>query len=149
MSMSSDKYEMLARKVELFRGLTGDDIEVIFSKGMTIRVPKGETLFYKGTVGNQMYVIFGGQIDIVDGKRVLASLVTGDMFGEMALVNSEPRSATAISVEDCTLFVLTETTFQRLLNKKVAVQTLLNIIRTLSHRLRETNRRLAKLQQMD
>ena len=134
---------MLARRVELFRGLTAHDIAKIFSRGMTVRVLKDETVFYKGTVGSQMYIVLEGQVAVYDGENRLATLSTGDMFGEMALINREPRSATVMAIKDCHLFVLSETTFQRLLTKRVSVRILLNIVRTLSHRLRDTNARLS------
>lgn len=132
----------LAQKVELFHGLTVEDVAKIFAKGMTIRVLQGETVFYKGTVGSQMYVVLGGQVAVRDGESTLAVLKTGDMFGEMALINNEPRSATVVALEDSHLFVLSETTFQTLLTKRVAIRILLNIVRTLSHRLRDANVRL-------
>ena len=131
--------KMLARKVDLFSGLTPEDVSKIFSRGMTIRVLKGETVFYKGTVGSQMYVVLGGSVAVRDGDKDLAILATGDTFGEMALINNEPRSATVVSAEDSLLFVLSESTFQQLLTKRVAIQILLNIVRTLSHRLRDSN----------
>jgi len=130
---------VLVQEVELFRGLTPDDVMKIFARGMTIRVLRGETVFYKGTIGSQMYVVLGGKVVVRDGDKELASLARGDMFGEMALINNEPRSATVVAEEDSLLFVLSETTFQHLLTKRVAIQILLNIVRTLSHRLRDAN----------
>ena len=129
----------LARQVGLFNGLTPDDVAKIFARGMTMRVLKGETVFYKGTVGSQMYVVLAGTVAVRDGDKTLASLAVGDTFGEMALINNEPRSATVVAEEDSLLFVLSETTFQQLLTKRVAIQILLNIVRTLSHRLRDAN----------
>ena len=130
---------MLTQKVDLFRGLIPEDVAKIFAKGMTIRVVKGETVFYKGTVGSQMYAVLGGKVAVRDGDKTLATLTTGDMFGEMALIDNEPRSATVVADEDSHLFVLSETTFQTLLTKRVAIRLLLNIMRTLSHRLRDAN----------
>ena len=75
-------------------------------------------------------------------KNAVRELGPGDVFGEMALINREARSATVVAVEDSHLFVLSESIFQRLLTKRVAIQILLNIVRTLSHRLREANDRL-------
>jgi len=141
--MNPNLYIELAKRVDLFGGLTPDDIEKIFARGMTVRVLKGETVFYKGTTGSQMYVVLGGLVGVFDGDNCIAKLKTGDTVGEMALINNEPRSATVIAIEESSLFVLSETTFQRLLTKRVAIQILLNIVRTLSHRLREANDRLA------
>jgi len=133
----------LQEKVELFHGLGADDIAKIFSRGMTMRVSQGETVFYKGTVGSQMYIVLGGLLGVVDKDKVLAKLRTGDMFGEMALVTKEPRSATVQAIEDSHLFVLSESTFQKLLTKRVAIRILLNIVRTQSRRLRDVNAKLS------
>ena len=139
-----DKYQKIVDRVELFNGLNAHDVEKIFHKGLTIRVAKGETVFFKDTVGNQMYIILGGKIGVFDGSKRLATLSTGDMFGEMALVNEEPRSASALAMEDSHMFVLNESTFQKLMTKRVSVHMLLNIIKTLSHRLQKSNKKLAK-----
>ncbi len=139
---SMSTYAALARNVALFQGLSAEDVAKIIARGMTIRVQKGETIFYKDTTGSQMYVVLGGKVVVSDGKKCIATLTTGATFGEMALINNEPRSATVAAAEDSFLFVLSETTFQRLLTKRVAIQILLNIVRTLSHRLREANAKL-------
>lgn len=141
--MSSTRYAELAKRVPLFRGISPDDVEKIIAKGMTMDVKKGDAIFYQGTVGNQMYIVLGGSVGLFDGKKHLATLRPGDMFGEMALINSEPRSATATAAEDARLFVLSETTFQKLMTKKAAIRILLNIIGTMSKRLRDMNAKLS------
>lgn len=140
--MDYEKVDKLIEKVELFNGLTREELVKIFSKGMTMRATKGETIFHKGTVGSQMYVVLGGTVGVFDGDTLLAKLHTGDMFGEMALVNREPRSASVIAIEEAKLFVLSEATFRDLLSKRVSIQILLNIIRSLSNRLKNANARL-------
>lgn len=141
--MDYEKIDKLIERVDLFHGLTREELVKIFSKGITMRVTKGETIFHKGTVGSQMYVVLGGSVGVFDGNQQLAALHTGDMFGEMALVNREPRSATVIAVEESKLFVLSENTFQQLLTKRVAIQILMNIVNTLSKRLKNTNAKLS------
>jgi CRP-like cAMP-binding protein len=140
--MEPHQLDELIKRVALFRGLGRDEVAKIFAKGMTMRAGKGEIIFHKGTVGSQMYVVLGGKVGVMEGRNLLAELRTGDMFGEMALVNNEPRSATVAALEDSHLFVLSESTFQRLLSKRVAIQILLNIVRTLSGRLKDSNARL-------
>ncbi len=142
--MDLAKIEKYIEKVELFQGLNPEDVAKIMTKGMTTRCVKGEVVFYEGTVGGQMYVVLGGKLGVFDkDQHLLASLHTGDTFGEMALVNKEPRSATVAALEDSRLFVLSESTFERLMTKRVAIRILFNIISTLSHRLKEANARLA------
>lgn len=145
---SLEKYGALARQVELFRGISPEDVHKILHKGMTMTAQRGQTIFHKGTTGNHMYIILGGSVALFDGKKHLATLRTGDLFGEMALINNEPRSATAVAAEDSMLFALDETTFQKLMTKTVAIRMLLNIIATLSHRLRKANERLTAEQEV-
>lgn len=139
--MDSMRAAQLLKKIDLFQGLSRDDVLKIYAKGMTMFVPKGQAIFLKGTVGSQMYVVLGGKIGVYDKNKCIAELKTGDMFGEMALVNKEPRSADVGALEDSEVFVLSESVFQNLLSKRVAIKILLNIIRTLSHRLKEANLR--------
>jgi CRP-like cAMP-binding protein len=138
-----DKY---IKHVSLFHGLSREEVAKIFAKGMTMHVNAGQDIFVEGTVGSQMYVVLGGKLGVFNNGQCIAELRVGDMFGEMALVNKEPRSATVTAVNDSRLFVLTETTFERLMSKRVAIRVLFNIIKTLSHRLRDANKRLASLE---
>lgn len=144
--MDLQKFAEMGRRIALFNGLEPEDIAKIFAKGMTMQVEKGNVLFYQGTTGNQMYVVLGGKIDLYDGKKYLASMRTGDLFGEMAVINNEPRSATAVAGESSRVFVLSETTFQKLMTKHAAIRILLNIIGTQSKRLKEMNAKLARAQ---
>ena len=139
-----EKYQQLAERVPLFKGLETEDVAKIFSKGMTMEVEKGNVLFYQGTTGNQMYVVLGGRIDLYDGKKHLTSMKTGDLFGEMAVILNEPRSASAIAGETSRVFVLSETVFEKLMTKRAAIRILLNIIGVMARRLREMNTKLAE-----
>ena len=138
------KYTKLVETIDVSKGLRPGDMQKIFHKGMTMTVKKGDTLFYKGTVGSQMYVVLGGSVGIFDGQKQLATLRTGDTFGEMSLIMHESRNATAIAMEASSLFVLNEDIFQRLLTKRVAVQILLNISRMLGKRLNDANAAIVK-----
>lgn len=141
------KYKILAERVELFRGLTPSDVRKIFAKGMTVRVAKGDTIFYKGTTGSQMYVLLAGEVGVFDGPKKLATLTTGHTFGEMSLLNQEPRSATIVALTDSNVFILSEDVFQKLLTKRVAIQILLNIARTMSQRISDSNQLIRELEE--
>jgi CRP-like cAMP-binding protein len=143
-----DRFAMMAQKMDLFKGINPHDVEKIFTKGQTMSPQKGQVLFYEGTTGNTMYVVLGGKISLFDKtKKHLADVTAGHMFGEMALIGHEPRSATAVAAEDSYLFVLDQTTFEKLMTKTVAIQMLINIVGSLSTRLRAANRKLTDLQQ--
>lgn len=144
--MSADQFRALTRNMDLFDKITPDEVARIFAKGMTVKAPKGSTIFHQGTTGNTMFVILAGTVELYDARKLIATLRSGDMMGEMALISEEPRSATAVAKEDTQLFVLSETTFQRLMTKRVAIQILFNIVGTLSKRLREANKRIVQPQ---
>lgn len=139
--MTDSRFEVLARNVPLFDGIAVNDVEKIFAKGRTMRVQKGDALFYENTTGNEMYVVLGGKISLFKNKKHLADIGPGAMVGEMALVSQEPRSASAVAAEESMIFVLDETTFDKLMTKRVAMRILMNIIKTLCERVRETNKR--------
>ncbi len=79
-------------------------------------VAKDVTIITKGEVGDEMYLIFRGEVEVLDGKgNLIATLREGDCFGEMALLLSEPRNATVRAKSSCNLFVLGRAEFCRIL----------------------------------
>ena len=132
-------------EVQLFQGLRSDEVRRIISKGLTMRFAKEETIFRQDTTGSQMYVVLDGKVGVVEGEKCLAELGAGAMFGEMALVTKKPRSASIIALEDSRLFVLSESTFERLMTKRVAIRILLNIVRVLSDRLKIADDRISHM----
>ena len=141
--MLSSKYEtyaVLARRLVLFQGLDPMDVATVFDSGMMIEAAPGQVLFEKGATEKDLYVILSGEVAIRDGNRDLAKLGSGEMFGEMALVGDAPRSASAVVTNAASLFVLNEEKFRVLLSSKISIRMLLNIVVTLSERLREANR---------
>ena len=78
----------------------------------------GEVLIRKGDQGSEMYVICRGEVDVIDGSgQVRATLHEGDCFGEVALLLSEPRTATVRAKTLCNLFVLDKSDFSRILRE--------------------------------
>lgn len=139
--MDTEKVDKLIERVALFNGLTREEVVKIFSHGLTMNCQKDETIFHEGTVGSQMYVMLGGKAGVFKNGKCISELRTGDMFGEMALVCDEPRSATVVALENSKLFVLKEETFDKLMTKRVAIRMLFNIVKTLSRRLKDSNAR--------
>jgi CRP-like cAMP-binding protein len=102
---------------------------------------KDEIIFRQGEPGDKMYIVQTGLVEISrdrDGKPlVLANLETGDFFGEMALVDNSPRSATARAASDCHLFELERESFVERVSKSPDIA--LHVLRTLCGRLVDTN----------
>ena len=142
MNPDDPRLRQLVERVDIFRGLTPDDVFKIYTKGATMQVQKGDTIFHQGTTGQKMFVVFGGKVGVFDGQKLLSELNVGDTFGEISLLTDEPRSATVVALEMSRLFVLDEDVFQKLLTKRVAVQMLLNLGRMLGKRLVAANKKL-------
>jgi CRP-like cAMP-binding protein len=117
-----------------------------FAKFLT-HFNKGTVLFHEGDEGEDMYIIQSGKVAIKkrlkEGETTLATLEKGDFFGEMAILERQPRSATAEVVEGGDLIVINGETFGDMIkaNPEIAVR----MLRKQSIRLRETNRQLEQV----
>lgn len=118
----------------------------LFSRfGKTI--PAGTVLFHEGDKGEEMFIIQSGKVKIskrIRGvEKTLATLEKGEFFGEMAILNDKPRSATAETLENCEMLVIDRKTFDALIrgNSEIAVR----FIKRLADRLRETNDQMEAL----
>jgi CRP-like cAMP-binding protein len=104
-------------------------------------LPAGTVLFEEGQPGNEMYIVVSGEVEIrrqVGGiERVLAVLPAGEFFGEMAILNGRPRSATAVVRTAARLFVIDGTTFEAMLRARPEIA--LRMIKALSSRLASAN----------
>ncbi len=111
---------------------------------------KGESMLMEETDGNSLYHILSGKVQINKGLPCpeasyapLSLLCAGDFFGEMSLMDNEPRSATVVALEDVELVEIPREKFFTFTPNHAAMMT--NLIRTLSHRLRMTNERVSGL----
>ena len=137
-----DTYAMLARKMDLFRGLSREDVARVFVKGVTKEFPTGQVIFRKGDRDGEIYVILNGEVNIRDGDQHLATLRKGDMFGEMAWATNQPRSADAVAVQTTSVLLLNDDVLHHVLDKEPALHILQNVVLTMSERLQAANKRL-------
>lgn len=100
---------------------------------------EGSTLFRENDIGDSMYIIYKGEIKIHKGSTLLAILKEKDVFGELSLLDSETRSATATANTDCFLFKIDQEPFYELLESRPEVAK--GFIRILCQRLRAQNER--------
>ena len=108
-----------------------------------VEVKAGEVIFEKGDPGNSLYLVVTGQVRLYDGGRTLNYLGERALFGEMALLDAQPRLASAKAVEDSLLFRLRQEPFYEMLADHSGVAR--QIIQLLSKRLRECVQDLADL----
>ena len=104
---------------------------------------EGQIIFNKGEIGHCMYVIYGGEISIYDHETLLASFTKGDVFGELALLDAEPRSASAIAENDVLLFRIDQEDFYDLMEERSEL--LRSVLRILCQRIRNQNDKIRSL----
>ncbi len=102
---------------------------------------EGQTIFNAGDLGTCMFIIYTGEVRIFNQKRDLAQFGKGDFFGELALLDTEARSASAEALTDLRLFRIDQEDFYDLMEERGEV--LRSIIRTLCQRIRRQNLALA------
>jgi len=107
----------------------------------------GQILFEKGELGNCMYIIYSGVIDIYDGKTKLARFSDNDIFGELALLDAETRSASAIATEQTLLFKIDQEDFYDLMEERSEL--LKSVLSILCKRIRNQNDRLRKVEKQN
>ncbi len=111
------------------------------------KIPPGTVLFHEGDRGEEMFIIQTGRVKIskrIRGvEKTLATLEKGEFFGEMAILNDKPRSASAETIDECEMLVIDRKTFDALIrgNAEIAVR----FIKRLADRLRETNDQMEAL----
>lgn len=137
--MDKKEIEQHIGSFPLFKGLLSEEIKKILNQGLVLHFEKDEIVFHERSMGTHVYLILHGVIGIYQEGKEIAQLHEGEIFGEMALLTKQPRSATAKAIEYSSLFVFSETTFEKLLTKKTAVRLLLNIIQILCERIKWTN----------
>ena len=135
--------ETVLSRVPLFINLPHEELARVAEIGQYISVGKGQTVFLENDPGDTAYVILVGQVDIWRAGTedtadvVLASLQSGEVFGELALIDGEPRSASAVATEDCEFFIIDRDNFIQMLSGTPRM--IGDFMVNLSSRLRDTN----------
>jgi CRP/FNR family cyclic AMP-dependent transcriptional regulator len=136
----------LLRSNSLFEGLSEDDL-IALGRALERRPFKaGTMIFNQGDSGTSMYIVESGDINIhlpgEASRRIsLKDIARGEYFGELALFDEKPRSASALATTDAVLLELPRETLEDFLARRPKVA--LAILRTMSERLRETNTMLS------
>jgi CRP/FNR family cyclic AMP-dependent transcriptional regulator len=117
---------------------TSIDFGILAGAGAPVREFKaGEVIFNQGDAASEFFVIQSGKVEIRLGNRLLSTLGEHDIFGERALIDPAPRSASAIAATDVKLVPVGEKQFLFLVSRTPHFA--LNVMRTLARRLRSTN----------
>jgi CRP/FNR family transcriptional regulator len=143
---SEDTAQLLGR-VSIFSGLSPAQLGDLASVAVPRRWSAGEVIFREGDTGDTCYVLQEGSVRVTrnhsDGRTItLAELRSGDLFGELAMFDSERRSATVEAVEDTTAVALLAGDMRRMLMRHPEIS--IKLLSAFADRLKEANERISR-----
>jgi CRP/FNR family transcriptional regulator, cyclic AMP receptor protein len=146
MAGSEDTARLLGR-VSIFSGLTPEQLADLASVAVPRRWGAGEVIFREGDAGDTCYVVQDGCVRVTrnhtDGRTItLAELRSGDLFGELAMFDSEQRSATVEAAEETTGVALLAGDLRRLLLRHPDIS--IKLLSAFAERLKEANERISR-----
>ncbi len=140
------------KRVPLFADLSAADLARFGEVTREREYPKNSVILFEDDPGDALYIVSTGQVKVVligeDGREVILSVLgDGDFFGEMSLIDDEPRSAHVIAMRDSHLLVLRRDDFQSQLEQHPKVA--LELLRVLVQRLRRADEKIGGLVLLD
>lgn len=143
---------MSLKNISLFSELSDCDLQAISKFAVTRSYPKNSMVIHEGDHSDSLYVILSGKVKVFladeEGKEVtLNNQGEGEYFGELALFDDAPRSASVITTENTRLTVISKTAFDECMENNPAIA--LKVIRGLARRLRELTENVRSLALMD
>ena len=142
----------LLQRMPIFGAIQSQTLEILLGDTLNVQIPAGAHFFHEGDTADAMYVLESGRVAVVkrwEGRdHHLRDLSAGDCFGEMALIDMFPRSASVVAREDCSAIRLTNADLYRVYRANLEQFALIqmNIARELSRRLRTANERLFRVE---
>ncbi|NIS38587.1 cyclic nucleotide-binding domain-containing protein [Candidatus Saccharibacteria bacterium] len=141
-------YDIL-RNVPLFEDLTKKELAAVERILYRRQYQAGEVIFHQGDPGLGMYIIEAGTVTVIlePAQQVLAELRDGEFFGELALLDESPRSATVTTQTDCKILGFFQSELFDLLsrNPKLSVKIVMKLARIIGERLKKSNQQMQDL----
>jgi CRP-like cAMP-binding protein len=128
---------LFVRQVPIFKELRDDFILRLASVMDELSFPMNYTIFQAGDEGRALYILVSGRVKVHIGNQLLAIFPQGQSFGEMAVFDAQPRSASATTLEPCECLELTQEQLYEAIEETPEIA--INIIGVLSRRIRELN----------
>jgi CRP-like cAMP-binding protein len=141
----------LLQRMPIFGGIRDDILEFLVELSAIVRVPRDGFFFLEDDEGQSMFVLEEGRVAVLKrwqgDDRLLRTLERGDCFGEMALLDLGPRSASVRALEDCAAIELSTASLYQLYQKDLEQFAMIemNMGREVSRRLRESDERLFRV----
>jgi CRP-like cAMP-binding protein len=144
MALTTERRAELFSACVLFGGLDAAGLRALAHVATEVEFPAGVAIARQGDVGTGFFVIVSGRVKVVRDGRTLATLGPGDFFGELSVIDHEPRNATVTGLEPVTCLALASWDFDEVLMREPAIT--VGILRGLARRIRSASTSLASAQ---
>ena len=131
---------LFLKRIELFNHIPGDELARIARITREVTFASGEALIHEGDIGDAAYMIIEGEVRVQVGGKDVASLGKDQFVGEMAILDSEPRSATVVATTPIIALKIEREDFYDILNERNEIAQ--GIIKVLTWRLRQQLQRI-------
>jgi CRP/FNR family transcriptional regulator, cyclic AMP receptor protein len=140
------------KAVPLFATISEEQLRMLTTMVTRRSASRNTTIMSSGDATDSLYIVLSGRLKVMmsdsEGKEViLAILGPGEFFGEMGLIDDEPRSASVVSIEPCELLSIAKRDFKRVLTENSEMA--MSVMRGLVRRLREADRKIGSLALLD
>ncbi len=129
---------MLLGKIPMFATLDEELLDRIVRSSTVASFRTGSVIAKEGDEGSSLFVILKGKVEVRRGRRVLSKLSQGQFFGEMSILDGQPRSADVVAIDDADCLVLDRQAFESLV--RAHPELALGVLKEVVGRLRETSK---------
>lgn len=136
--LSTVEKVLFLKSIDLFSQIPGEDLAQVALISQEENREQGEEIFAEGETGDALYLVLDGKVRVHRQERVIAELGERECFGEMAILDAAPRSATVTAISGTDLLKITREDFQEIMSEKPEIA--MGIIKVLTRRLRDAIR---------
>jgi len=140
------------KSMPMFATFSQEQLNALVSMVTRRNAPRGSSVMREGEPTDCLYIVMSGRLKVTmgeaDGKETILSIIgAGEFFGEMGLIDDNPRSASVVAVEPAELLAVTKRAFRKCLDENSNLA--MAVMRVLVRRLREADRRIGSLAMLD
>lgn len=136
--LSTVEKVLFLKSIDLFSQIPGEDLAQVALIATEEERETGEEIFAEGEAGDALYLVLEGKVRVHRESRLIAELGERECFGEMAILDASPRSATVTAVDAVSLLRISREDFQDIMAEKPEIA--MGIIKVLTRRLRDAIR---------
>lgn len=143
---------MTLKAVPFFTQLSDRELDVVRAVASEKSYPKNAVVLTEGEMGDSLYMIQSGKVKVFigdeDGREIILKILnSGDFFGEMSMIDKQPRSASVTTIDASTFLVLTHAAFEKCVEQAPRIANM--VMQILAQRVREADRKIGTLALMD